>query len=441
MLKELERFIESKQLLRVDDRVLLAVSGGMDSMVLLHLFKQLDVSFSVAHANFQLRGTESDGDEQFVRDTCARLNIPFFSKRFDTNNHATERHLSIQMAARELRYQWFQELASSEGFQCVATAHHLSDSAETMLLNLLHGKGLPGLTGIPVRNGNVIRPLLFATRQQLVAFATENEIVWREDISNATDDYERNFLRHQVVPSLKELNPSLEDTLARTAFRSQQTLSVLHQALDNWKKVHVQERSLGWSIAKSALKDCSSPVLYLSHVLEPIGFHFDQCVSVVEALDAQSGKQFFSSSHRVVVDRDELLVSTISISDDTTVLILSPDAPVVRAGKTITASVSDNTSIATDPSWASFDMDKISFPLTWRMWQPGDRFHPLGMKGSKKVSDYLVDEKISRVAKDQVAVLESAGEIIWVVGYRIDERFRVQPSTQRMLVLRVDDQK
>lgn len=441
MLKELERFIESKQLLRVDDRVLLAVSGGIDSMVLLHLFKQLDVSFSVAHANFQLRAAESDGDEQFVRDTCARLNLPFFSKRFDTNNHATARRLSIQMAARELRYQWFQELASSEGFQCVATAHHLSDSTETMLLNLVHGKGLPGLTGIPVRNGNVIRPLLFATRQQLVAFATENEIVWREDISNATDDYERNFLRHQVVPLLKELNPSLEDTLARTAFRNHQTLKVLHDTLDNWKKKNVQESSSGWSMAKSALKDCSSPVLYLSHVLEPLGFHFDQCVSVVEALDAQSGKQFFSASHRVVIDRDELLVSAISISHDTTVLILSPDVPAVRAGKTITSIVGNNISISNDRSTASFDLDKISFPLTWRSWQSGDRFHPLGMKGSKKLSDFLVDEKISRIAKDQVSVLESAGEIIWVVGYRIDERFRIEPSTQRMLVLRVDDQK
>lgn len=432
MLEQFLNHINRHALCAPTSRVLLAVSGGLDSMVMLHLFKKAGYPIIVAHCNFQLRGIEAMQDEQFVADACQSLGVPFFCKKFATEEYARENRLSIQVAARELRYAWFQELMNEEKIEYLATAHHVNDSLETVLLKWIHGSSLESFAGIPVRNKKVIRPLLFATRTQLSDFASENAILWRSDSSNDSDDYQRNFIRNQVIPKLKEINPALESTFQHGLKKIIGELEFLQNQLEQWKKEHVHEKSGQVRIDKAALLNASFSDSLLWRVVREFGFNIDQCHDMMEAMQSQPGKKFIGTSHLLTLDRDHIIISPYDDAYEA-VTIREKNESVVRGAWEITLSRSKSKEISSNAIVASLDADKIKFPITWRYWQAGDSFYPLGMENRKKLSDFLIDRKIPLADKNGISVLESEGEIIWVVGHRIDNRYKITPATKSVI--------
>jgi tRNA(Ile)-lysidine synthase len=434
VLEQFLNHIELHKLCTRADSILLAVSGGIDSMAMVHLFQEAGYNIGVAHCNFQLRGEESVGDELLVQTECKARGIPFFVRRFDTETYAWEQGLSIQMAARNLRYAWFEELLRDHSFKFIATGHHFDDSMETILLNLTKGTSVDGLAGIPVKNNNIIRPLLFATRAQVEKFAREKQVNWREDESNLTDDYQRNFVRHQIIPKLKELNPSLEHTWQYGLEKIQGDVDLLHHAFENWKTTFISQTNDRITIDKKGLKLFSASASVLWRYIKNYAFNFEQAREIIHALNGQSGKRFLSSTHLLVVDRDVLIITphpqewnAVQIENDHREVPLGPWKLFFSNNRTISSSRME----------ASLDADELKFPLTWRKWKTGDSFQPLGMKHRKKLSDFLVDNKLSLADKNITTVLESDGEIVYVVGWRIDDRFKIKETTKRVLNIRV----
>jgi tRNA(Ile)-lysidine synthase len=417
--KRFVQFIEKNNLCTRRQPVFVAVSGGIDSMVLLHLFKASGYNVTAVHVNFGLRGSESDQDEAFVKDRCARLGIACLTKAVETKNYATRKGLSVQMAARDLRYQWFHELMRSTPGSVVATAHHVNDSGETMLLNIVRGTGIDGLTGIPLSNHGIIRPLAFATRKEIGDYAAEQSITWREDESNLNDHYQRNFLRHRVMGLLKQLNPSLEETLSKNFSRLGAEKELMERSLSDLKENFLSDRDNNIRIAKKSLEGFIHKSGVLLRMIEGFGFNFSTAESIVAAMNGQPGKMFFSNTHQLVVDREELIISSLFKEDRDNFQVYE----------------TTDVSFEKDPDIACLDAEKIEFPLTLRKWQEGDSFQPLGMNGRKKVSDYLIDEKISVTEKQSVKVLTSKEEIVWLVGMRIDDRYKITSSTKRVLVI------
>jgi tRNA(Ile)-lysidine synthase len=409
-------------------RILLAVSGGLDSMVMLHLYHTAGFEIGVAHCNFQLRGKAADQDTALVKDTCSALSIPFYGNSFDTADYALGKGISIQMAARELRYAWFDSLLAEHQYQYVATAHHLNDSIETVLLNWVHGGSSEAFGGIPVKNKRIIRPLLFASREALTQYALASNVVWREDHSNQSDDYERNYIRHHVIPHLKEMNPSLEQTILRGFEKSGGESALMTIGFENWKAEFVKVSSQRLQISKKAFHQMTYAPSVLWRLLRPYSFSFDTCSDVIASLHGQSGKRFLSSSHQLVVDREDLIV--MPQPRDWNETIISDGQQKAILGSWLMSIENTGLRKSGASNEATLDADKVKFPLTWRKWRAGDAFYPLGMGHKKKLSDFLIDNKISVSDKDYVTVLVSAGEIIWVVGYRIDNRFRITEETQ-----------
>ncbi|HET9053500.1 MAG TPA: tRNA lysidine(34) synthetase TilS [Cyclobacteriaceae bacterium] len=432
MLEQFLNHINRNALCTSAHRVLLAVSGGLDSMVMLHLFKKANYPVAAAHCNFQLRGMEAEEDQRFVADACQSLSIPFFSKKFETKQYAKDNRLSVQVAARELRYAWFQQVMEEERFDFLATAHHVNDSLETVLLKWIHGGSLESFAGIPVKNKKVIRPLLFATRSLLADFANEHGIMWRNDSSNDSDDYQRNFIRHQVIPKLKEINPALESTFQHGLKKITGELEFLQAQLEEWKREHVHEKSGQVVIGKAALLNATFADSLLWRVVREYGFNIDQCHDMMEALQRQSGKKFIGTSHLLTLDREHIIISPYDDAYEA-VTIREADESVVRGVWEITRSRPESKDISVNPTVALLDADKVTFPITWRYWQPGDSFYPLGMESRKKLSDFLIDRKIPLADKNGISVLESDGAIIWVVGHRIDNRFKITPATRSVL--------
>lgn len=432
MLEQFLNHINRHKLFTKDDTVLLAVSGGVDSMVMLHLFLEAGFRIGVAHCNFQLRGEESDGDQEFVQRECQRLNIPVVVKRFDTQEYGWQNNLSIQMAARDLRYAWFDSLLDEGLYNFLATGHHFDDTVETILLNWIKGSSIEGLTGIPVKNKKIVRPLLFATRVQVEKYATEKGIQWREDQSNLVDDYQRNFIRHQIVPKLKELNPSLEFTLHTGIEKLQSDLELIHFQVDTWKQEFVFVEGEKITIAKKGFDSFPQGTHLLWRAIKAYGFNFEQAREVIHGLNGQSGKRFLSPSHLLVIDREQLILSPHeNFWDD--VMIEGGQEKAVLGSWALTIEKMAPVKISNDSLVAVLNADQLKFPLRWRQWKAGDFFYPLGMDHKRKLSDFLIDNKVSMADKNVVTVLESGGEIAWVVGYRIDNRFKITPQTQSAL--------
>ena len=416
---------------------MLAVSGGMDSMVMLNLFKEALYSIGVAHCNFQLRGEDSNKDEHFVERACEGIHIPFYSTRFDTQEFASEHGLSVQMAARDLRYAWFDEIAQQHGYDFVATAHHVNDSLETILLNLTKGTSLQGLAGIPLKNGIIIRPMLFASREAIKSYALAHAVSWREDLSNSTDDYQRNFLRHQVVPKLKELNPSLEDTIQKNLTKIYGSVELVQKG-----KVFVESQfkktEEGLHVSKKVLGEFRNTAAVLWEIVHQHGFNLEQCQSIVAALHGQPGKKFFSDQYQITIDREEIVLSQITENWEAAPIKNSDDNVTLGPFSLEVKDIGDPQSrFDSDKNEAVLDKSKLVFPLTWRKWRAGDSFYPMGMSHKKKLSDFLIDNKFSLPAKERVTVLESAGEIVWVVGHRIDDRFKITPETRSAVSFKV----
>ncbi len=430
-------FINDNQLFEPADRVLLAVSGGLDSMVMAELFHRIHQPFAIAHVNFSLRGDESDADADFVKNKVESYGVPFHLIRVDTAAVAQERGISIQMAARELRYNWFAQLLRENAYACVATAHHQNDVVETLLLNLTRGTGLAGLHGISVRQNGLIRPLLFATRDQLAGYADEQKLTYREDSSNADDKYARNRIRHHVVPVLTDLNPGFWQTLLRTVERLRAAETLMRAELDrSWQAV-AKPFGMGTTLPTDKLLALPEPAFRLAEWLKPFGFTTDQATQILQTLTQPVGQVFLSTTHRITHERPGLLLEPLPIETNHEIVLADwPNAPIDVAGRfTLTVDVFDKPTDfrpSTDPNMACFDADRLVFPLTIRPWQSGDRFRPLGLNGHKLVSDLLNDLKLTRTEREQTAVLLSGDEIAWVIGRRIDHRFRVTGETKRI---------
>lgn len=414
-----------------EKRGLLAVSGGVDSVVLAELAHRAGLRFGIAHVNFGLRGAESDGDEGFVKTLAERYGVPFFSKKVDTLVFAESYGLSVQLAARKLRYAWFDELLDAHGFDYLATAHHRDDALETLLLNLTRGAGLAGLAGIPERSGRTVRPLLAASREDVETFARTEHLTWREDHSNATDDYPRNFVRHHIVPRLRELNPNLTHTFAQTLDQLAAARRLLERQTEVLKQAAWRAEGDAVFLDIEIIRRSAEPVLLLHELLRPLGLRYRQTEAVWAVRDGQPGKTFHSPTHILTKDRTALVIMPRGGEEGGVFSVENPVGELTTPDFTLQFSVEEKAVFPEKPTEAVFDFGKLTFPLTLRPWRPGDGFCPLGMGGKrKKVSDLLVDLKIPRTLKNRVYVLESAGAIAWVVGLRHDERFRVTEATR-----------
>ena len=435
MLTKFQHHIEQNFPQLKDKKLLLAVSGGVDSMVLLDLFYKLRFDICIVHCNFQLRGKESDADEMLVRETCQDSYIPYFIESFDTLEFAKENKLSIQLAARKLRYDWFQEIISL-GFDYVLTAHHLDDNVETFLINFTRGTGLEGLTGIPAQNGNIIRPLLPFSREEIENYALENKIQWREDSSNASDKYFRNKLRHNIVPTLKELNTGFLDSFQNTLHHLHQAESLVNDAskLVYEKVVEVKENQL--EIHLKSLLEFQNYKAYLYQWLKEYGF--SAWNDIYDLVEAQSGKQVFSESHVLLKDREKLILSERKEINKSEVFIIESIESKVNIPLKLRFCKAVNI-FETDSNCIFVDENKIKFPLTIRKWQEGDYFYPSGMNGKKKLSKYFKDEKYSLLDKENQWLLCSEDQIIWVIGKRADDRFINKETTQNNIKIVLEE--
>jgi len=432
MINQLQNHIQSNLPYLKEKKLLLAISGGIDSMVLLHLFHELKFDITVAHCNFSLRDAESDADEEFVKSTCESLNIPYYIQKFDTKQFALDYKLSIQLAARKLRYDWFYELLTDKKLDYVLTAHHMDDEIETFLINLTRGTGLEGLTGIPAKNEKTIRPLLQFSREEIENFAKENNIKWREDSSNTSNKYLRNKLRHDVVPVLKELNPSFMHSFQNTLDNLKQSQSLVDDASRIVYRKVVQEEEHQKKINISELKQLENYEAYLFQWLKPLGFSAWR--DIYDLVEAQSGKQVFSEKYVLLKDRIYLIVSERNQRDCNVSYIMEKNTLEVKNPLNVLISKVDDISNLTNTTIFVYE-EKISFPLVIRKWQDGDVFFPVGMNGKKKVSKYFKDEKFSLIDKQNQWLLCSNDQIVWIINHRADQRFVANNKTKNILKL------
>ena len=447
MLDQFQAYINRYHLIAEGDRIVLALSGGIDSMVLADLLLKTKVDFVVAHCNFHLRGEESDGDERFVREYAEKYGIQCFVKHFETEKYAAEQGISIEMAARDLRYAWFEELRQQLGYDKIAVAHHADDQAETFFINLLRGAGLRGLKGMRPQNGFIIRPMLWASREQIHQYAIENQIQWREDHTNAESVYLRNKIRNQLLPVFDELHPearqglykSLEHLSSENELYRELLKEKLRQIVtcdDGVQKVKVPEP------VPEHVEGREGPTYFqlLFEWLRRFGFNTDQCKFIFENMQTGIGNKYFSPTHQLVIGRNELQLSEIRTIEDEEIQIEAGQEEITSPVHLRFSRFEKTANFVIDKSSdvAMLDADKIQFPLTLRHWRHGDRFHPLGMKGSKLLSDFFVDQKFTESQKRDVCCLASAdGDIVWVVGYRIDDRYKITTATKTVFVCRL----
>ncbi len=431
--------IDAKKLIRAGQKILLAVSGGIDSMVLMHLFENSGYDYGVVHCNFQLRGEESDGDEKFVREQVQMHGIPSFFKTFDTQEYARLNGISIEMAARELRYNYFEEIRLEHAYDLIATAHHQDDLIETFFLNLSRKTGIKGLTGIKDKSGHLIRPMLFAGRQEIEAYAAKHYIEYREDSSNNEVVFQRNYLRHKILPLFSELNPAFKKNLLASIDNLRDAENVYISVLKKDKETVVVENDGVIQIDIEKLRTTQFPQLLLLEVLSPLNFNSSVVDEVFHSLEAESGKQFFSKTHRLVKDRDQLFISELKESEEKIYYIEEDDVELFEPFDILVQKAdSVNFDIIKRSNVACIDYDMIQFPLLIRKWKQGDYFQPLGMTGIKKVSDFLIDRKVPLHEKENVWLLCSGKKIVWIMGLRLDERFKVASDTKKVLVLKIE---
>ena len=433
MIDQFKAYINRCNLLAEGEKVILALSGGVDSMVLADLLLKSKVEFVAAHCNFHLRGEESDGDEKFVRGYAERNGIQCFVKHFETEKYAAEQGVSIEMAARDLRYNWFEQLRQQLGYDKIAVAHHADDQAETFFINLLRGAGLNGLKGMKPQNGVIIRPLLWASREQIRQYAAENHIVWREDHTNMESVYLRNKIRNQLLPVFDELQPKARQGLYK---------SLEHLSAENELYRELLQEKLGQiieyngdiqRIPHSAFLIQHSSFQLLFEWLRQYGFNTDQCHFIYDAIGTGVGNQYCSATHRLVIGRDELQLFEIKEDTNEEIQIEIGEEEILLPVHLCFVKLEKTPDFVIDksPNVAQLDFNKLKFPLTLRRWRHGDRFHPLGMKGSKLLSDFFVDQKFMEYQKQNVWLLVSADNaIVWVVGHRIDERFKTNSETK-----------
>ena len=432
------RYVAENGLFTHDDRILLTVSGGVDSMVMLSLFTAAGYDVGVAHCNFQLRGAESDEDEVLVEQQAAKFGIPFYNRRFETAAEMERTGESMEMAARRLRYAWFNDLSAEHGYSAIAIAHHADDSIETFFINLLRGTGLRGLTGISNQVGHVVRPLMFATRREITEFALQKHIPFREDSSNRSTKYLRNKIRLGLIPRIREINPRFTFIMRRNIDRLEDAQRFIDAAIDNIFRTVVTESSGVYTLHVDRIGEQSTREFVIYEILNThYGFRGDTVDALCRALDSgSSGKRFYSRNYTAVVDRGTVVVVPIDEGDPCEVTVEKGQHRAYCGNSALYFDVCDVDSLATysaPENIALMDADKVEYPLTLRRWHDGDAFTPFGMDGRKKVSDYLIDCKVPLPEKQRQFVLISGGRIAWLVGRRIDDAFRITDSTERVL--------
>ena len=431
MISKFKKHLANKFSLLANKNLFLAISGGVDSMVLLHLFQQLDYNFEILHCNFQLREEESKKDFEFVQNYANQFNIPFSHIDFDTKTYAKAHQLSIQVAARQLRYDWFEQQLTEKKFDYLLTAHHLDDDLETFIINFSRGTGLDGLVGIPVKNEKIIRPLLPFSRKEIEDYANENNLKWQEDSSNSSDKYLRNNIRHHIIPSLKSLNSNFLISFQSTLNNLKQAQSLVEDAtILVYQQIVSDEEGLK-KINLKKLKLLPNFQAYLYQWLNPFGFSaWEDIYSLVES---QSGKQIFSEKYQLLKDRHFLILSPKSEIINNEQFFITKNQKLVNFPIKLSINKVSDISVAANQS-IFVDENKLDFPMQLRKWQTGDFFFPFGMNGkSKKVSKFFKDEKLSLLEKQNTWLLCSDNQIIWVVGMRQDERFITTTATKQIL--------
>jgi tRNA(Ile)-lysidine synthase len=420
------------------DRLLLAVSGGLDSVVLTTCCYLSGLDFGMAHANFQLRGTESERDEDFVRQLSARYGKPLFVKNFDTNAYAEAQKCSIQVAARNLRYEWFETLIGNgpDHFNFLLTAHHLDDNIETMLMHFFRGTGIAGLHGIPKKNQMIVRPLLSFSKGSLRQFALSQNLDWVEDSSNASNDYTRNELRNQIIPSLVRLFPEFRQNMENNILRFSEAEMLYQESIKRHKKKLMQIHGSEIHVPILLLQKSSPQRSIIYEIIREFRFSPYQIDDVLHLMEGKNGKYISSASHRIIRNRRWLIIAPLQNTDTAHIVIdqneKDIDYPDGRLEiKTLSKEKWD--SLSKDPATGSLDAGRIHFPLLLRKWKTGDYFYPLGMKKKKKIARFLIDQKLSKTAKEKIWVLVMNSQIVWVVGHRIDNRFQISESTGLVL--------
>ncbi len=441
MLNEFLTFINKQNLIQPSQKVLLAVSGGMDSVVMCDLFSKAKLNFAIAHCNFGLRGEESNEDEMFVKKLSIKYKVPFYVTTFQTTDFAENEKISTQMAARILRYEWFEKIRTQHQFDYIATAHHQNDVLETVLLNLTKGTGIAGLHGIRVKNGHIIRPVLFAEKESFFDYVVENQIIWREDSSNESNKYQRNLIRNEVVPLLKQINPNLENTIQQTVERITAVEDIFEQEMELLKKQITWSDSQAIYVNYKAIQTLSQPVIKLAELLKPYNFSYQQSQNIFEAFDKEAGKMFLTPTHTLVKDRTELVITPKNLQAFTSKTIETNNVVVEFGDRMLNigefTEIEEDFIVPTAKKVACLDADKIRFPLQLRKWKEGDWFCPLGMNKKKLISDFLIDQKVPLNLKKDVYLLTSNGSIVWVIGFRIDDRFKVTEKTAKICLMEV----
>ncbi|MDR2805501.1 MAG: tRNA lysidine(34) synthetase TilS [Dysgonamonadaceae bacterium] len=428
MIRKIRQYIEKRHLLDAGDKVIVGLSGGSDSVVLLSILHRLGYDCLAAHCNFHLRGEEALRDEQHSIAFAQSLKIPCFKQDFDTLSIARQRGISIEMAARDLRYEWFEQLRRDQNAHAIAVAHHRDDSVETLLLNLMRGTGIKGLTGIKSKNGFVVRPLLDVSKQDILQYAAEKQLPFVTDSSNREDEYMRNKIRLSALPLLRSIQPAIDSALIHTMENVNEAVKIydfhIQEAIRN-----VFDRRNG-TIHIGQLKTLPSPEAVLFELLKEYGFGRDTVQDIVLAMDKHSGKEFYSSEYGLIKDRDFFLLFPRSDAGE----------PLVEEiyKETVTeVAVDANFKIAKDRNIAYFDAEKLQFPLQIRPWKQGDKFMPFGMNQFQKLSDYFSTNKFSKPEKEKTRILCSGNDIIWIIGHRTDHRYRITEKTQKAVILKL----
>lgn len=450
LLKAFQQYIKQQNLFQQKDKLLLAVSGGVDSVVLCELCKQANYDFIIAHCNFQLRGADSDRDEGFVKALGKKYEVEVLVKKFETEKYAAENKLSIQVAARDLRYAWFNELlikmkndfnpeVSNEQratSNWLLSAHHANDNIETLLMNFFKGTGIGGLHGILPKQAHVIRPLLFAKKVELIEFALENQLSFVEDASNAADKYTRNYFRNQLIPDLQKVFPQVADNLLNNIDRFREIELLYQQSVNLAKKKLLEQKGNEIHIPVLKLMKTAALSTLIYEIIKDYGFTAHQTEEVVGLLKSESGKYLQSATHRIIKNRNWLIIAPNDNTRAETCLIEGEGIWPFAMGSLQVKKIADSqASVIPDQSIAQLNAADIKFPLLLRKWKPGDYFYPLGMQKKKKLNRFFTDQKLSLTQKEKTWVIEMDKKIIWVVGLRIDDRFKITDPAKNRLQL------
>ena len=438
MIDQVRKFIQQHHLLTTDKPVLVGLSGGADSVALLAVLHRLGYACVALHCNFHLRGAESMRDEQFARQLATdHFQIPFYKQDFQTEDYAQAHHVSIEMAARELRYAWFDQMRDKWQAQAIAVAHHRDDQVETVLLNLLRGSGIRGLSGMSPKQGFVVRPFLAVSREAILQWLNQENLTYVTDSSNLSDAYQRNFIRLRIMPLLEQMNPSAKQSIARTAVHLADAEQLYQVALQQ-AKASICLSDNRFSIPHLIHQPARATVLH--ELLHPYGFSRTTCQSIDMALEGLSGKEFYSTTHRLVKDRESLWVVPISSQETDASFWIQEGQSVWEGPISLTLQMLEYTSeiqIPISKEEICVDYDKLQFPLCLRHWKKGDWFIPFGMKGRKKLSDYFSDHKYCRIEKEQTWLLCSGDDVVWMVGERLDNRYRIGERTKKVLHVKI----